>query len=299
MAYFVEVKWSGRDEARINRDVRYIAHREEGLAGGRTRTLYGLGERYRSLAGDERAIREQIFHDGDGLRDPRYHRGKLTVDDDAARRFARLSPEIQERVLRDAAERTFRGTQRRAQGVFVVHMHGGRRRPAGHPHVHFRLSPLLSDGRRTTFTPRLLAAFKERWTQEVDRGLDRALVRQDRKPEPERSQGKSWERPEREQSTRPTRTKDERERTPRRPRSAAVARAASLFGTSLGRGSLRVYAPGVAETLRARDAATAAVRSPGQALARAAFNAVTRALPAPLRTGVALVRGLGRLRQND
>lgn len=295
MGYFVEVKWDGRDREQIQRGVHYISHREERLEGGRTRTLHGIGPRYRALRGDERAVHQLLYKDGEGLREPRYHRGKLTVDDAAAAKLARLSPEVQERVIRDAVEKTFRGELRRAQGVFVVHMHGGRGRPAGHPHAHFRLSPLLDDGRRMVFTPRRLAAFKERWVVEVNRSVDRALKREERTPG--RSRGARTQEPPR-ASRRRGAEGESRAPGHSRGRRRAGPGVLALLGVGLGRAGLRVYAPDVARAARARDEATRVVREPGRALTRAMFRLATQALPAPLRLGLGAARAIGRLRQD-
>ncbi len=48
--FFVEARYH-RDPRRAGAQVRYIAHREEGLTDGRRRELYGIGERYRALKG--------------------------------------------------------------------------------------------------------------------------------------------------------------------------------------------------------------------------------------------------------
>jgi hypothetical protein len=132
--FFVEARYH-RDPQRVGSQVRYISHREEELTDGRRRELYGIGERYRALRGDEAAIRKTLREDGRGLRTPVYFRFILTVDNPAATRFQRLDGPLSERVLRDAVEKTFRGAARGAQGVFAVHQHGGHDRPA-HPHVH-------------------------------------------------------------------------------------------------------------------------------------------------------------------
>jgi hypothetical protein len=303
--YFVEVKWDGRDRGQIQKGISYIAHREERLEGGRTRDLYGIGDRYKALRGGESRIADMLDRDGSGLRAPRYHRMKLTVDDEAAGRFARLPPDLQERVLRDAVERTFRGELRRAQGVFVAHAHGGRRRPSGHPHVHVRLSPLMVGGHRLVITAPRLERFKERWFVEVNRGLDRALART-RPDQPERSSARERTGPGRDSRAdagagkRPSRGRegDGAGRHRRGGGTLPTARGLALLGLGLGRGSVRVLAPGVAEALRARDDLARGVRDPGKAITRAAFRLATRALPEPFRAGLGLARVVGRLRQD-
>jgi hypothetical protein len=137
--FFVEARYH-RSPERAAGQVRHIAHREEGLTDGRRRELYGIGERYRSFRGDERAIRRALREDGRDLRNPVYFRFILTVDNPAAERFKRLDGHLSARVLRDAIDKTFRGALREAQGVFAIHEHGGADRPA-HPHVHALLSP--------------------------------------------------------------------------------------------------------------------------------------------------------------
>ncbi len=54
--FFVEARYH-HNPKRAADQVRYIAHREEGLRDGQRRELYGIGPRYRALRGDERAIR--------------------------------------------------------------------------------------------------------------------------------------------------------------------------------------------------------------------------------------------------
>ena len=137
--FFVEARYHRNPERAIGQ-VRYIAHREEGLTDGRRRELYGIGERHRALHGDEGAIRRALRDDARGLRSPVYFRFILTVDNTAAERFKRLDGHLSARVLRDAIDKTFRGALREAQGAFAIHEHGGANRPA-HPHVHALLSP--------------------------------------------------------------------------------------------------------------------------------------------------------------
>jgi hypothetical protein len=47
--FFVEARYH-HSPKRAGGQVRYIAHREEGLRGGERRELYGIGERYASSA---------------------------------------------------------------------------------------------------------------------------------------------------------------------------------------------------------------------------------------------------------
>ena len=109
--FFVEARYH-RDPRRVSGQVRYIAHREEGLTDGRRRDLYGIGERYRALRGDEPAIRKALREDGRGLRKPVYFRFIVTVDNPTAERFQRLDGFLSERVLRDSVEKAFRGAAR-------------------------------------------------------------------------------------------------------------------------------------------------------------------------------------------
>jgi hypothetical protein len=167
--FFVEARYH-RNPNRAAAQVRYIAHREEGLTGGQGRELYGIGERYRLMRGDEPAIRKALREDARGLRSPVYFRFILTVDNSAAARFQRLDGHLCERVLRDAVEKTFRGAARGAQGVFAVHQHGGQGRPA-HPHVHAILSPRFENRMAVHLSPVRIQRTKERWEKEVLIGL--------------------------------------------------------------------------------------------------------------------------------
>jgi hypothetical protein len=176
--FFVEARYH-RDPRRAGAQVRYIAHREEGLTDGQRRELYGIGERYRAMKGDEHTIRKALREDARGLRNPVYFRFILTVDNPAAERFRRLDGYICERVLRDAVEKTFRGATRGAQGVFAVHQHGGLGRPA-HPHVHALLSPRFENQMAVHISPVRLQRIKERWEREVLTGLQRQERRFDR-----------------------------------------------------------------------------------------------------------------------
>lgn len=149
--FFVGARYH-RDPSRVGAQVHYISHREEGLVGGQRRELFGIGERYRALRGDESAIRRALRDDSRGLRSPVFSRFILTVDNKTAERFSRLEGSVSERVLRDAIDKTFRGTVRCAQGVFSVHQHGGFDRPA-HPHVHALLSPRFENGMAVHISP--------------------------------------------------------------------------------------------------------------------------------------------------
>jgi hypothetical protein len=169
--FFVEAHYH-HSPKRAADQVRYIAHREEGLRDGQRRDLYGIGPRYRAFRGDERVIRRAFVEDARGLRNPVYFRFILTVDTRTAARFARLDGRLAERVLRDSVDKTFHGAARGVQGVFAVHQHGGEGRPA-HPHVHALLSPRLQNGSPTHLSPRAIQAVRERWEREVVRGLER------------------------------------------------------------------------------------------------------------------------------
>jgi hypothetical protein len=169
--FFVEAHYH-RNPKRAADQVRYIAHREEGLRDGERRELYGIGPRYRAFRGDERAIRKALVQDARGLRNPVYFRFILTVDNRTAERFARLDGRLAERVLRDSVDKTFRGAARGVQGVFAIHQHGGEGR-AAHPHVHALLSPRFQDKSPTHLSPRVIQAVRERWESEVLRGLER------------------------------------------------------------------------------------------------------------------------------
>src|SRR5258708_39113186 len=101
--FFVEARYH-RDPTRASAQVRYIAHREEGLTNGQRRELYGIGERYRAMRGDEQAIRKALREDAHGLRSPVYFRFILTGDNPSAARFQRLDGDACDRDLRDAVE---------------------------------------------------------------------------------------------------------------------------------------------------------------------------------------------------
>ena len=52
------------------------------------RELFGIGDRYRAVRGDEKAIERAFAEDTKGLRRPAYFRFILTVDNRTAERFA-------------------------------------------------------------------------------------------------------------------------------------------------------------------------------------------------------------------
>jgi hypothetical protein len=101
--FFVEAHYH-HSPRRAADQVRYIAHREEGLRDGQRHELYGIGPRYRAFRGDERAIRKALVEDARGLRNPVHFRFILTVDNRTAARFARLDGRLAERVLRDSVQ---------------------------------------------------------------------------------------------------------------------------------------------------------------------------------------------------
>jgi len=176
--FFVEARYH-RNPDKLPQQIRYISHREGRLQGGERRELLGIGDRYRVLRGDEKAIEKAFAEDTRGLRRPAYFRFILTVDNHAAERFARLDGTSTEWAIRDAIQKTFRGAARDVQGVFAIHQHGGHDRPA-HPHVHALLSPRLQNGAPIHFSPRAIERVKQRWELEVLRGLarqERRLVR--------------------------------------------------------------------------------------------------------------------------
>lgn len=279
--YFVHVRYHARN-AGVKAGVRYISHREEGLPRGRTRTLYGIGERYRALRGDERGLTKLLWEDGEGLKSPRYFRIKLTVDDVAARELSRLSAAGRERALRDAVTRTFRGALRMAQGVFVIHEHGGKKRPFGHPHVHVHLGPRLANGQPIIrIAPVRLHSLKERWEREVKEQTRRAIEREDRGPA-RALRGLMAQR-------RPRRSKE-------KPSVLRLVRKglATLYRWR-ARGPARELSVGLDAGVSARRLLARTGGNPSQTLAREVLRRLVRSLPDRSWAGLEAVRLIGRV----
>lgn len=170
--HFVHVSYF-TGSGRVARTVQYLSHREEHLPDGAKREIFGIGERYRALRGDEQAIVRQLREDGARLQQPRYYRWRLTVPDAIAERLARFGVRGAEQALRDAVDKTFRGAFRHAQGMFVVHHHGAGERPFGNPHVHALLSPVTDLGTTYWVSKARLEQMKTRWEREVLASLSR------------------------------------------------------------------------------------------------------------------------------
>jgi hypothetical protein len=278
--FFVEARYH-RDPSRAGAQVRYIAHREEGLTDGQPRNLYGIGERYRAMLGDEHAIRKGLRHDARGLRNPVYFSFILTVDDPAAERFRRLDGHLCERVLRDAVEKTFRGAARGAQGVFAVHQHGGPGRPA-HPHVHALLSPRFENRMAVHLSPVRIQRIRERWEREVLIGLQRQERRLERARQP----------------LAPSPFPRRRERADERPFALLPFRKAprrdgqfELFTPTRRSPSRAQGNPWVTRWLRFGRRGFRWQQDPERAVRRAVFRLASRAMPTPLREVLSLLRG--------
>ena len=278
--FFVEARYH-RDPDRAGGQVRYIAHREEGLTDGQRRELYGIGERYRSFRGDERSIRKALRDDGRGLRNPAYFRFIMTVDNPTAMRFKRFDGHLSERILRDAVERTFRGAARGVQGIFAVHQHGGRDRPA-HPHVHALLSPRFENRMAAHISPVRIQRIKERWEREVLYGLERQESRFIRTREilahiPP-----------------PPRPRDREDPLPLLPARSKPRRDGQLELFATARRSLRLargngWTP---EWLLFGRRRRRWEQDPERAARRAAFRLASRAMPRAVRDALWLLRGL-------
>lgn len=281
--FFVEARYH-RDPDRAGGQVRYIAHREEGLTDGLRRELHGIGERYGSFRGDERSIRKALRDDGRGLRNPVYFRFIMTVDNPTAERFKRFDGFLSERILRDAVDRTFRGAARGVQGVFAVHQHGGQDRPA-HPHVHALLSPRFENRMAVHISPVRIQRIKERWEREVLYGLERQERRLVRAREilahtpPPRPHG------------------EERSPLPLLPARAKPRRDGQLELFATVRRSLRLARGNgwTRQWLLFGRRPHRWEQNPERAARRAVFRLASRALPKPVRDALWLLRGLREL----
>jgi hypothetical protein len=287
--FFVEARYH-RNPEKVPGQIRYISHREERLPSGERRELFGVGDRYRALRGDEKAIEKAFAEDSKGLRRPAYFRFILTVDNHAAERFSRLDGIATERAIRDAIERTFRGAARDVQGVFAIHQHGGHDRPS-HPHVHALLSPRLHNGASIHFSPRAIERVKQRWEMEVLRGLER-------------------------QERRLVRRQPQRELTPLTPlRQRAFKARQGVLRFEQYPPRLRRLGPLTLAFLRLRpsrqagklagrtadaalgllDRAMEISRDPERVARRVSVRLLSRALPGPMRSALWLARGVASI----
>jgi hypothetical protein len=268
--HFVHVSYF-KGSGRVARTVQYLSHREEQLPGGAKRELFGIGERYRALRGDERAIVQLLRQDGAHLKQPRYYRWRLTVPDAIAQRLAHHGVRGAEQALRDAVERTFRGAFRQAQGVFVVHHHGAGARRFGNPHVHALLSPVTALGTTYWVNKARLDQVKARWEREVLA----SLARLEHGLTPERQMGTSPPRS-------PGESLQRHGEPPPEMRDAGKPRRIARHAHPL---------PNPARTLlqMARDADQPG-RSGERRARRITFRLLTPALPRELRTAAVLVR---------
>ena len=286
--FFVEARYH-RNPDKVPQQIRYISHREERLQGGERRELFGIGDRYRALRGDEKAIERAFADDTRGLRRPAYFRFILTVDNRTAERFARLDSTATERAIRDAVQKTFRGAARDVQGVFAIHQHGGHDRPS-HPHVHALLSPRLQNGAPIHFSPRAIERIKQRWEMEVLRVLEsqeRRLVR--REPQRELT------------PLTPLRQRELRARQPvlrfeRRPRPGRLGPLTLAFLRARPSRRVGKLAGRTADAaLGLLDRSMEITRDPERVARRVSMRLLARALPGPLRNALWLVRGVASI----
>ena len=282
--FFVEANYH-HSPKRAGDQVRYIAHREEGLRDGDRRELYGIGPRYRAFRGDEKAIRKALMEDARGLRNPVYFRFIFTVNNRAVERFARLDGRLTERVLRDAVEKTFRGAARYVQGVFAVHQHGGEIRQA-HPHAHALLSPRLQNGKPIHLSPERIASIKDRWEVEVLRGLER----QERRIEHARNERTPIE------ALTPYRVPDrgpQLELMPARRQRRPLGPIGLFFlRTNKARRLARQGRWWLREFIRPGLHLNALTRDPERAVRRVTFRLATGLAPKPIREALWALRGL-------
>jgi hypothetical protein len=284
--FFVEARYH-RDPNKVPQQVRYISHPEERLPGGERRELFGIGDRYRALRGDERAIERAFAEDAKGLRRPAYFRFILTVDHRAAERFARLDGTATERAIRDAIQKTFRDTARDVQGVFAIHQHGGHDRPS-HPHVHTLLSPRLQNGAPIHFSPRAIERVKQRWELEVLRGLqsqERRLTRR----EPQRQLMPLTPLRQRGFKARQAVLRFEQHAVrPRRLGPLTLAFLRSRPSRRVG----KLAGPSADAALGLLDRAMEISRDPERVARRISLRLLSKALPGPMRNALWLARGV-------
>jgi hypothetical protein len=286
--FFVEARYH-RNPDKVPQQIRYISHREERLPSGERRELFGIGDRYKALQGDEKAIEKAFAEDSKGLRRPAYFRFILTVDNRTAERFARLDGVATQRAVRDAVQKSFRGAARDVHGVFAIHQHGGRDRPS-HPHVHALLSPRLQNGAPIHFSPRAIEVIKERWEVEVLRALqsqERRFVHR----EPQRELAPLTPLRLREPRARhPLLRSDDRQRRRRLGVLTLAflrARPSRRLGNLAGRP--------VDATLRFLDRMMEMNRDPERAARRLSLQLLSRAMPGPMRNALWLVRGVASI----
>jgi hypothetical protein len=287
--FFVEARYH-RNPEKVPAQIRYISHREERLPSGERRELFGVGDRYRALRGDERAIEKAFAEDSKGLRRPAYFRFILTVDNHAAERFSRLDGIATERAIRDAIERTFRGAARDVQGVFAIHQHGGHDRPS-HPHVHALLSPRLQNGASIHFSPRAIERVKQRWEMEVLRGLERHERRLVRR-QPQRELTPLTPLRQREFKARQGVLRFEQHR-PRLRRLGPLTLAFLRSRPSRQAGKLAGRSADAA--LGFLDRAMEISRDPERVARRISLRLLSKALPGPMRNALWLARGVANI----
>jgi hypothetical protein len=287
--FFVEARYH-RNPERVPAQIRYISHREERLPSGERRELFGIGDRYRALRGDEKAIEKAFAEDSKGLRQPAYFRFILTVDNHAAERFSRLDGVATERAIRDAIERTFRGAARDVQGVFAIHQHGGHDRPS-HPHVHALLSPRLQNGASIHFSPRAIERVKQRWEMEVLRGLERQERRLVRR-QPQRELTPLTPFRQREFKARQGVLRFE-QHAPRLRRLGPLTLAFLRSRPSRQAGKLAGRTADAA--LGLLDRAMEISRDPERVARRISMRLLSKALPGPMRNALWLARGVASI----
>jgi hypothetical protein len=287
--FFVEARYH-RNPDKVPQQIRYISHREERLPGGERRELFGIGDRYRALRGDEKGIKKAFADDTRGLRRPAYFRFILTVDNHAAERFARVDGTATERAIRDAVQKTFRGAARDVQGVFAIHQHGGHDRPA-HPHVHALLSPRLQNGAPIHFSLPAIERVKQRWEMEVLRGLERQERRLPRR-EPQRQLTPLT--PLRLRGFRARQAVLPFERRPPRPRRLGPLTLAFLRSRPSRRAG-KLAGRSADAALGLLDRAMEISRDPERVARRVSLQLLSKALPGPMRNALWLARGVASI----